>query len=142
MFIYDTFAALLALLFIKTKPVNKIFIDKEYKNEDLIKARILEFLKIHQIKYKPDIEFTLVGKLSPAHILAAEIGSRKIKADLILNFEEITAFLWPQKKTGYFAINETEGNLTQDWLPGGRKPSQPSFVTKISQNTKKVKKKL
>lgn len=41
------------------------------------------------------------------------------------------------KKTRYSAIDGTKGNLTQDWLPGDRKPSQP-FTTKSYH--KKVKK--
>lgn len=77
MFVYDTFAALIALVFVKTKPVSKVMIDKEYRNEDLVKARILEFLKMHKINYNPNIEFGLVGKLSPAHILAAKVANKK-----------------------------------------------------------------
>lgn len=142
MFIYDTFAALIALVLIKTKPLSKILIDKEYKNEDLIKARILEFLKKHnKIKFNPDIEFTLVGKSSPAHILAAKVANKKIIPNLVVSLEDIVAFLWPIKKTGYSAINRTEGYLTQDWLPGDQKPSQPSISRKYHKITRKSIKK-
>lgn len=129
MFIYDTFSALLAILLSKTKPKSQIIIDKEYRNEDLIKARILEFLKILQSNFIPDIEFGLVGKSSPAHILAAKVGNKKIKSNLILTLEEISKILWPSKKTGYSSISGTEGNLTQDFIPGGRKPSR-SLISK------------
>ena len=66
----------------------------------------------------------------------------KKQLDLILNSKDITAFLWPLKKTGYSAIDGTKGNLTQDWLPGDRKPSQ-SFYTKRYhkrlKNSRKIK---
>lgn len=137
MFIYNTFAALIALLFIKTKPVSRVVIDKEYGNEDLLKVRIFEYLKMHKVNYSPNIEFGLVGKSSPAHILAAKVANKKIRQNLFLSLEDITSFLWPTKKTGYSAINRTEGNLTQEWLPGGRKPSQPSIFRKYHKRTKK-----
>ncbi|MEK7533897.1 MAG: hypothetical protein AAB600_01030 [Patescibacteria group bacterium] len=93
MFIYDTFAALIVLVFIKTKPVGKVVIDKEYGNEDLVKARILEFIKMHKIHYNPDIEFALVGKSSQAHIHAAKIANKKIPPNLVLALEDISALL-------------------------------------------------
>lgn len=102
MFIYDTFAALLVLIFTKTKPKKKIVIDKEYRNEDLIKARVFEFLKMHKVNYIPDIEFALVGKRSPAHILAAKVGSKKIMPNLVLTLEDVSAILWPIKKDRVF----------------------------------------
>lgn len=139
MFIYDTFAALLTLLLMKTKPLGQIVIDKEYKNEDLIKARVLEFLRLHKVNYNPNIKFALVGKSSPAHILAAKVANRKTKANLILTLEEISEILWSSKKTGYSAINRTEGNLTQDWLPGGRKPSQSLSKRRYHKITKKTR---
>ncbi|TSC64197.1 MAG: Uncharacterized protein G01um101493_199 [Microgenomates group bacterium Gr01-1014_93] len=126
MFIFDTFCALLTIILIKAKPTAPVFIDKEYfGNEALIKARILEFInKIGLSNYIPEIEFTLVGKNSPAHHLAAKVGNKTIKPDEVVTLEGISIVLWPQKKTGYSAINRTKGNLTQDWIPGGRKPSR------------------
>lgn len=137
MFIYNTFSALIALLFVKTKPVSKVVIDKEYRNEDLVKARILEYLKTHKVNYIPNIEFGLIGKSSPAHILAAKVANKKITPNLVLTLEDITSFLWPIKKTGYSAIDRTEGNLTQGWLPGGQKPSQSSIFRKYHKRTRK-----
>lgn len=132
MFIYDTFCALLVIILLKVKPKAAVFIDKEYfGNEDVIKARILEFIdKITSSDYIPDIDFTLVGKSSPAHKLAARVGNKQKKPDEVVTLEEISAILWPLKKTGYSVINRTEGNLTQDWIPGGRKPSR-SLIKKL-----------
>lgn len=135
MFIFDTFCALLVIILLKVKPITTIFIDKEYfGNEDIIKARILEFMgKISNSDYIPDIDFTLVGKSSPAHILAAKVGNKQIKPNEVITLESISTILWPikpLKKTGYPAISGTEGNLTQDWIPGGRKPSR-SLIKKL-----------
>lgn len=132
MFIFDTFCALLVIILIKIKPTSTIFIDKEYfGNEDVIKVRILEFMgNIMGSKYVPDIDFTLVGKSSPAHILAAKVGHKQIAADKTVTLEEISGILWPLKKTGYSVIDRTEGNLIQDWVPGGRKPSR-SLIKKV-----------
>ena len=77
----------------------------------------------------------LVGKSSPAHLLATKVGIKKIKPDKIIKLGDITAILWPLKKIGYSAINGTEGNLTQDWIPGGQKPSRS--VPKHYHNKKK-----
>lgn len=140
MFIYDTFSALIIILLLRTKPKIKVVIDKEYSNEDLIKARILEFKKADKIKYVPEFVFGLVGKSSPAHILAAKVANKKIKADLIISLEGISGVIWPSKKTGYSSIDRTEGNLTQDFIPGGRKPSQPFSKKRLSLIKKKVKK--
>lgn len=60
--------------------------------------------------------------------------------NLILTLEDMTVFLWPIKKTGYSAINRTEGNLTQDWLLGGRKPSQPFITKRYHKSIKKSRK--
>ncbi len=103
---------------------SQIIIDREYRNENLIKARMSEFLRILGVKSIPDFEFGLVGKSSPAHILAAKVGNEKVKSNLVITLEEISEVLWPSKKTGYSIISGTEGNLTQDFVPGGRKPSR------------------
>ena len=126
MFIYDTFCALLVIILLKVKPVTAVFIDKEYfGNEDVIKAKILEYIsKITNSDYIPDIDFTLVGKSSQAHKLAAKVGNKQIAPDKVVTLEAISTILWPIKKTGYSVISRTEGNLTQDWIPGGRKPSR------------------
>lgn len=142
MFIYDTFSALIAIILLRVKPASPVFIDKEYpSNEGLIKARVLELMSKVSPEYTPEVEFTLVGKSSPAHLLAAKVGNKKIQADEIITLERIGGLLWPQKKTGYSAINGTRGNLTQDWLPGDQKPSQPFNNKRLSQRSKKVKKK-
>lgn len=115
----------MVIILVKIKPSATIFIDKEYfGNEDVIKARILEFINKLGSNYIPDIDFTLIGKSSPAHILAAKVGNKQIIPDAIVTMEAISAILWPLKKTGYSVISRTEGNLTQDWIPGGRKPSR------------------
>lgn len=97
MFIFDTFCALLAIILLKVRPTAPVFVDKEYfGNEDLIKARILEFIsKLSSSSYISEIEFTLVGKSSPAHLLAARVGNKEIKADKIVTLEEISTVLWP-----------------------------------------------
>src|SRR5258705_9399155 len=82
MFVYDTFCALLVIVLLELKPTAKVYIDKEYiGNEDVIKARILEFMSKIDSLYLPDLDFTLVGKLSPAHLLAAKVGTKKVKPD-------------------------------------------------------------
>lgn len=140
MFIFDTFCALMVIILTKIKPTNTIFIDREYfGNEDVIKARILEFLNKLGSHYVPDIDFTLVGKSSSAHILAAKVGNKQLIPDKIITLEAISAILWPLKKTGYSVIDRTEGNLTQDWIPGGRKPSRS--LTKKLYHRKTVKSK-
>ncbi|OGH05972.1 MAG: hypothetical protein A2W22_03530 [Candidatus Levybacteria bacterium RBG_16_35_11] len=138
MFIYDTFCALITIVLINTKPNKKVVIDREYKNEDLIKARILEFIKVFNMK--PVLNFSLVGKSSRAHLLAAKVANKKVKPNVVVKLEDISSILWPAKKTGYSGINRTEGNLTQDWLPGGRKPSRSFNKHILSRKNKKVKK--
>ncbi len=137
MFIYDTFSTLITLILLQIKPIQTVFIDQEYQNqESLIKARILELIKRIHPSYVPDINFMLVGKSSPAHLLAAKVGIKKIKPDKIIKLGDITTILWPLKKIGYSAINGTKGNLTQDWIPGGQKPSRS-----VSKHYHKKKKK-
>ncbi len=138
MFVYDTFSALISIILLKVKPISPVYIDREYfKNEPLIKARILELMNKFNTKYIPDIEFMLVGKSSPAHLLAAKVGNKIIDADQVISLEGVTEVLWPSKKTGYSAINGTRGNLTQDWIPGGQKPSQPLVNRRYHKRRKK-----
>ena len=96
MFVYFTFSALLAIIFVEVKPKNVVFIDKEYfGNEDLIKGKVLEYVaKKTKSRYIPQIEFALVGKSSPAHILAARVGTKEIKPNKVITLEEISEYLW------------------------------------------------
>ncbi len=108
MFIFDTFCALLAIILLKVKPASSVFIDKEYfGNEDLIKARILEFInKLSKSDSIPEIEFILVGKSSPAHLLAAKVGKKEVKPDKVVTLEEISTALWPKKRLSIPLLTE------------------------------------
>ena len=122
-----TFAALLAILLKITSPVrHKIIIDHEYLSyEAYIKERLLIYLHILKLKQLPIIEFGHVGKTTRAHCYAAEVAHKKKKANKVIRLEEILNLIFgAQKRIGYPGINGTEGNLTQDWLPGGRKPTR------------------
>lgn len=132
MFIYETFSVLIVLVLIETKPKTKVLIDNEYLGQqNLLSVLINEHSgKFFSKNPVPVFEFGFVGKSSPAHVLAAKVGTKKIKPNKTVSLEEIVEVLWPLKKTGYSAINGTEGNLTQDWVPGGRKPSR-SLVSKL-----------
>ncbi len=126
MFVYQTFATILAIIFKEVKPASKVIIDIEYPGkENLIAVLINEVFERFSWKKDFYFEFGRVGKSSPADHLAALVARKKSKPDKILGLEEIVNLLWPRKKTGYSSISGTKGNLTQDWLPGDRKPSQP-----------------
>lgn len=122
-----TFTALLAILIKITSPVrHKIIIDHEYLSyEAHIKERLLIYLHILKLKPLPIIEFGHVGKTTRAHCYAAEVAHKKKKASKVIRLKEVLSLiLRAQKRIGYPGINGTEGNLTQDWLPGGRKPTR------------------
>jgi hypothetical protein len=108
-FIFDSFSALIAIILSNIKPTSTVFIDKEYfGNEDVIKAKILEYLKkLSGTKFIPEIEFTLVGISSPAHLLAAKVGNKQIRPNEVITLERITEVLWTRKKTEYLGISET-----------------------------------
>ena len=135
MFVYQTFATILAVIFKEVKPTSKVLIDTEYLGkENLIAVLINEVFERFSWKKNFYFEFGFVGKSSPADHLADLVARQKSKPDKILSLEEIVNLLWPRKKTGYSSISGTEGNLTQDWVPGGRKPSQP--FTKVAYHRK------
>lgn len=127
MFTIFTFSALIAIL-IKESAIgqNTILIDHEYlADEDFIKERILQYLQQLKVHTMPKIEFGHVGKTSTAHELAAKVAHQKKKANKIVDLKEIFELvLVPIKKIGYPVIGGIEGDLTQDWLPGGQKPSR------------------
>ena len=129
MFTILTFSALIAIL-IKKSAIgrNNILIDHEYlADEDFIKEHILQYLQKLKVYKIPKIEFGHVGKTSFAHELAAKVAHQKKKADKIVNLKEVFELaLLPIKKIGYPGISGIEGNLTQDWLPGGQNPSRSS----------------
>lgn len=122
-----TFTALLAILIkITTLKRQRVVIDHEYLSyEAYIKERLIIYLQILKLKQLPIIEFGHVGKTTRAHCYAAEVAHQKRKASKIVKLSEIIKLIFAaQKRIGYPGINGTEGNLTQDWLPGGRKPTR------------------
>lgn len=127
MFTILTFSALIAIL-IKKSSIgrNNILIDHKYlTDEDFIKERILQYLQKLKVSKIPRIEFGHVGKTSSAHELATQVSHQKKKADKTVDLKEIFELvLLPIKKIGYPGIGGIEGDLTQDWLPGGQKPSR------------------
>lgn len=57
-----------------------------------------------------EIEFGLVGKSSPAHNLGYKVFKKQIKPDRVVSYGEILEIIFPEKKTGYSAIDGTEGS--------------------------------
>lgn len=97
-FVYQTFAALLALIFREVKPKSKVIVDLEYHGQqDLLKIQILEYVGRLKIKPIPVFDFGLVGKNSLAHHLAEKVAYKKRKADKIISINEITNLIWPIK---------------------------------------------
>lgn len=96
LFIYKTFAALIAILLKASNPSKKVIIDMEYFSQQIILQRqITEYLEKNKIKAK--FEFGFVGKGSSAHILAERVAHKKQKVNKAVNFEEISKLIWPIK---------------------------------------------
>jgi len=123
LFPYLTFAALVAILIKICAPKRKVIIDTEYYgHNNLIRERIIAYLRLLGQQNMMPIEFGYVGKNSPAHTLAAHVGNKKRKPTKKVTLEEILKLLFAIKKDR--ESKRAEGNLTQDWLPGDQKPSR------------------
>jgi arginine deiminase len=97
-FIFLTFAALIALVLKEAKLKKKVIIDLEYAgHQDILKKQIIDYLKILKID-PPEMEFKEIGKNSPAHKLAVLVGNRKKKVDKIVKLEEVTEMVFSHKK--------------------------------------------
>ncbi len=114
-FIYRTFAALIAIVLSKVKSDTKIIIDSEYlSHKGILKEQIKHYMKSITGKTVGNFDFGFVGKNSNAHKLAGKVANRIIKADKIVSIEEVFKIIWPTKKIGSPRIRRTEGNLTQE----------------------------
>jgi len=89
-----TFSVLCAELIIKSKTKN-VIIDREYVgHERQIKSFILQILRIKKFS-EPDVNFTEIGKGSPAHICAYKAMTNKVRellvtaAQVLLYYEKI-----------------------------------------------------
>lgn len=110
-YIYEVFSALVYILLSTVSPQVRTIIDKEYPGqESLIKLLILKYYADHDQTAPENIEFGLVGKSSPAHNAAYKVFKKKAKPTKIVTFEEVLEIIFPEKKTGYSAINGTEGS--------------------------------
>lgn len=99
MFVYTTFAALVAILLSEAQPKKKVLLDDEYVgHKDLIKKQTLEFLEKMKSKRLPEFNFGLVGKSSPAHILAARVAHKKVEPNRTVSLAELREIIWGNKK--------------------------------------------
>lgn len=108
-FIYSTFAALVAIVINKVEPDKKVIIDTEYSGHTrAIKKQIANFLAY--LKYKKDIrvEFGFVGKRSPAHELASEVIRKKRKPDKVVSLEEVVKITSSKKNDRYPSNDESK----------------------------------
>lgn len=118
LFPYFTFAALVTLLLIQLKPKNKIIIDKEYfGHEKLIEDKISIYLEQLGVKRIVPIQFGHVGKLSLAHDLAYQVAVGRKKADIVVSVKDVIKVILGTKKDW--------DRLTQEWLPGDRRSTNP-----------------
>lgn len=96
MFIYITFAALVAIILKETQPKTKVKIDMEYfGHQDILKKQILEHLNNLKFNKKLNFEFGFVGKSSPAHGLASKVAVKKRKPNKIVGLYEIIKVIYP-----------------------------------------------
>lgn len=73
------FFAVLVFLAIRNKKIDSLIIDEEYTGKDvIIREKLKELFKKENLKI-PEIQFALIGKLSPAHRLAWAIHKKKAK---------------------------------------------------------------
>ncbi|MCL4389996.1 MAG: hypothetical protein M1484_01050 [Patescibacteria group bacterium] len=85
LFVYFTFAALLAIVFNKMRPKSAVVIDNEYVgHEDVIKLKIKQFSEKLGCDVSELVTFGLVGKKSPAHLLAASVTDKVKRPDLAI----------------------------------------------------------
>lgn len=94
-YVLFTFSAGLAVLIKRNIHVNSIIVDREYfGKEPIIKKIVTEILT--REKKLPEIHFGLIGKLSPAHDIAAKITHKKQEAKYEINLGKILRLI---KKT-------------------------------------------
>jgi hypothetical protein len=87
-FILFTFCAGLALLLKKAKPQSKVSIDEEYSGKNAIIKNILQSM-LASLKSSIHIDFTHVGKQSPAHFIAGEIAKGRKRATWVLEADQL-----------------------------------------------------
>ncbi len=98
MFVYQTFAALIAILLKEAKPKTQVTIDMEYLGlQDLLKRQIDEYSTLLLGPKIPTFVFGFVGKESPAHILAEKVAYKKKRANKIVSLNEIIKIIRPIK---------------------------------------------
>lgn len=96
-YVYRIFAALIYLL-LSDEEIVFVEIDKEYPgNESVIKDTLIYLYRENKRKI-PEINFTLVGKESPAHIEALAVFQRIKKPGRIIKSEEILELFYSTKK--------------------------------------------
>jgi len=89
-FIIFTFCAGLALLLKRNKQVKSTTIDREYwGKEPVIKNILEEMLTNTNTQTIPFVNFSLIGKRSPAHLLAKKVARGKQKAGAVLSMKKI-----------------------------------------------------
>ncbi|KKP38614.1 MAG: hypothetical protein UR29_C0013G0024 [Candidatus Woesebacteria bacterium GW2011_GWC2_33_12] len=90
------FSTLIFILLIKFgKNLSKVDIDEEYSNKDkFIKETISKLFATSNIKNKPEISFTRIGKLSAAHKLCWSIHRKKLKNKAVVITCEDILKLW------------------------------------------------
>ena len=97
-FPYLVFSALLAILFYQVDPKSGILVDREYYgHEDLIEEKTTVYLKKLGLRRKIYYVFGFVGKLSPAHALAAKVSRKRRKFDLEVAAEELIDLMFGEK---------------------------------------------
>ena len=98
MFIYQTFAALIAILIKETKPATKVIIDMEYLgHQDILTRQIKDYCEKLSGKKAVYFTFGFIGKKSAAHTRAEKVAFKKKKADRVIVLSEIVKIIWPIK---------------------------------------------
>jgi hypothetical protein len=100
-YVYKIFAALMFLLIRKFNKNEIIFIDREYPGHESVIKDILIWLFSKKSSSLPQINFSLIGKDSPAHHLAISVFRSESKPDLVTSANEILRlFYTPRQKLG------------------------------------------
>lgn len=98
---------------------NKVVVDREYMgHEKAISERLIIYLN-----KTVNFEFGLVGKLSPAHILAARTATGKQKPNRIIKIKQILEVIYPIKKIGH-PLRRDRGPLNFGLDTDDRRPSR------------------
>jgi len=88
MFIYITFASLIAILLDNLKQKsNQIIVDTEYPGQNFIIKKYLKILKPNLCA--DDIDFRQIGKKSRAHFLAYGTAIDKLNPDKIIDSKDV-----------------------------------------------------